>query len=195
MQPCNLGRVYSLTSLRIGLVLSRYKSGPLPKAFRVLPNLAIWPTLLNITQPEEWSPHSVMASTRIFISSLEPKEAQKYLSGVLLPRFRREVLENKKVPPQIYMAMKKAVFKPAAFFKGILFPLCNVGYRFGRRTAAEALLLTTIQSTTCTLREAVILGSVISKASIPVLHSAAAILKLCEMPYSGDFHIPHFNLL
>lgn len=41
------------------------------------------------------------------------------------------------------------------------------------------------QSGTCTLREAVIIGSVLSKTSIPVLHSAAALLKIAEMDYSG----------
>lgn len=35
------------------------------------------------------------------------------------------------------------------------------------------------------MREAIIVGSVISRCSIPVLHSAAAILKLAEMNYSG----------
>lgn len=41
------------------------------------------------------------------------------------------------------------------------------------------------QSGTCTLREAIIVGSVIARCSIPVLHSAAALLKLAEMSYSG----------
>ena len=42
-----------------------------------------------------------------------------------------------------------------------------------------------LQSGTCTLREAIIIGSIISKTSIPILHSAAAILKIAEMDYSG----------
>jgi essential nuclear protein 1 len=42
-----------------------------------------------------------------------------------------------------------------------------------------------IQSGTCTLKEAVIIASVLSKVSIPVLHSAAALLFLSEMPYTG----------
>ena len=61
------------------------------------------------------------------------------------------------------MSLKKALFKPAAFFKGVLLPLCESG--------------------DCTLREAVILSSVITRTSIPVLHSAAAMLKIAEMPY------------
>lgn len=63
------------------------------------------------------------------------------------------------------MALKKALFKPGAWFKGILIPLCESG--------------------TCTLREAIIVGSIITKCSIPVLHSSAAMLKIAEMEYSG----------
>jgi len=63
------------------------------------------------------------------------------------------------------MSLKKALFKPAAFFKGILLPMC--------------------ETRTCTLREAIIVGSLISKTSIPVLHSSAAMLKIAEMDYSG----------
>lgn len=37
----------------------------------------------------------------------------------------------------------------------------------------------------CTLREAIIFGSIISKTSIPVLHASACLLKICEMEYNG----------
>ena len=65
----------------------------------------------------------------------------------------------------MYEAIKKSIYKPAAFFKGILFPLCDGGG--------------------VTLKEAAIIGSVIAKVSIPVLHSAAALLRLAEMEYTG----------
>ena len=63
------------------------------------------------------------------------------------------------------MALKKSLYKPAAFFKGFLLPLCESG--------------------DCTLREAAIIGSVLVKVSVPVLHSAAALLKIAEMEYTG----------
>ena len=63
------------------------------------------------------------------------------------------------------MSLKKAFYKPSAFFKGILLPLCESG--------------------DCTLREANIVGSILAKVSIPVLHSSAALLKMAEMEYSG----------
>lgn len=49
----------------------------------------------------------------------------------------------------------------------------------------QGLLLPLCQSGSCTLREAVIVSSVINRVSIPVVHSAAALLRLAEMPYSG----------
>jgi essential nuclear protein 1 len=41
------------------------------------------------------------------------------------------------------------------------------------------------QSGDCTLREALIFGSVLGATAIPVLHAAACLLKICEMPYCG----------
>ena len=50
---------------------------------------------------------------------------------------------------------------------------------------AQGLILPLCQSGDCTLREAVIVTSVLQRASIPVLHSAAALLRLADMPYAG----------
>lgn len=91
--------------------------------------------------------------------------AQRFYSLVLLPRIRDDIAEYKRLNFHLYMALRKALFKPAAFFKGLLLPLC--------------------ESRTCTLREAIVIGSVLGKNSIPMLHSAAALLKIAEMEYSG----------
>lgn len=42
-----------------------------------------------------------------------------------------------------------------------------------------------LQSGTCTLREAIIVSSVLTKNSVPYLHACACMLKLAEMEYSG----------
>ncbi len=47
------------------------------------------------------------------------------------------------------------------------------------------VLLPLCESKNCSLREAIIIGSVLAKNSIPMLHSAAALLKLVEMEYTG----------
>ena len=152
---------------RCGQLLSRYKSGPLPKPFKILPTLPSWPDLLTITRPESWTPNAVFAATKIFISAT-PDVAQRYLNTVLLDRVKEDIYETKKLNLHLYNALKKALYKPAAFFKGFLFPLV-------------------IEN--CTLREANIISSVLVRISIPVLHSAAALLRLCEIAAERSTHI------
>ncbi|KAJ5152814.1 uncharacterized protein N7482_009292 [Penicillium canariense] len=145
---------------KVGMILSRYKSGPLPKPFKIIPTVPYWSTLLDITQPERWTANAVFAATRIFISS-QPAVAQEFISTVLLERVREEIHETKKLNVHTYNALRKALYKPACFFKGLLFPLVSSG--------------------TCSLREAHIISSVIARVSIPVLHSAAALLRMCDL--------------
>ncbi|NXX96764.1 BYST protein, partial [Centropus bengalensis] len=146
-------------------VLSKYRSGKLPKAFKIIPALSNWEQILYITEPEAWTAAAMYQATRIFSSNLKEKMAQRFYNLVLLPRVRDDIAEYKRLNFHLYMALKKALFKPAAWFKGILIPLCESG--------------------TCTLREAIIIGSILTKCSIPVLHSSAAMLKIAEMHYSG----------
>ncbi|PVU92465.1 hypothetical protein BB561_003822 [Smittium simulii] len=147
---------------KVGDLLSRYKSGPLPKAFKIIPSITNWEQVLYLTAPDNWTPHAICQATRIFISNMKPKHSQ---SLVVLDRVREDIEVNKKLNYHLYMALKKALYKPAAFFKGILFPL--------------------VESGNCTLREAVIISSVLAKVSVPVLHSAAALMHLATIDYSG----------
>lgn len=141
-------------------MLSRYKSGKLPKPFKIIPTLPMWEDLLALTRPENWSPNACYEATKIFVSS-KPYICQQFLQSVILDRVRDDIHETKKLNVHLYKALKKALYKPAAFFKGFLFPLVNAG--------------------TCTLREAHIISSVLVRVSIPVLHSAAALLRLTEI--------------
>ena len=86
----------------------------------------MWPTLVMITNPEAWTPHATYAATRIFASNLDPKQSQKFYKEILLEKVREEIGQTGKLSVQTYMALKKAIYKPAAFFKGLLFPLCEV---------------------------------------------------------------------
>ncbi|KAL9026202.1 MAG: hypothetical protein Q9196_005097 [Gyalolechia fulgens] len=154
--PAKVVEVYS----KIGLLLSRYKSGKLPKPFKIIPTLPQWQELLFITRPEAWTPNACYEATRIFASA-KPHISQQFLEMVILDRVREDIHETRKLNVHLYNALKKATYRPAAFFKGFLFPLVSSG--------------------TCTLREAHILSSVLAKISIPVLHSAAALLRLTEI--------------
>jgi essential nuclear protein 1 len=50
-----------------------------------------------------------------------------FLEGVLLDKVREDMRMNSgKLNVHLYEALKKGLYKPAAFFKGVLFPLCEV---------------------------------------------------------------------
>merc|ERR1719498_1346296 len=147
----------------VGKLLSTYRSGKLPKAFKIVPRLANWEEVLYATDPDGWTPAATSEATRLFASNLNHKMAQRFFNLVLLPAVQRDVKEHGKLNFHLYLALKRALYKPSAFFKGVLLPLCE-----GR----------------CSLREALIISSVLQKVSVPMLHSAVAILKLAEMPFS-----------
>lgn len=69
-------------------------------------------------------------ATRIFVSNLKDTMAQRFLNLVLLPRVRDDISYYHRLNYHLYQALCKALFKPAAFFKGILLPLCQVSLKF-----------------------------------------------------------------
>jgi essential nuclear protein 1 len=83
--------------------------------------------MLALTHPENWSPHACRAATKIFISNMKPAQAQLFLSVVLLDAIRGDIQENKKLNVHYFEALKKSLYKPGAFFKGIIFPMLDVG--------------------------------------------------------------------
>lgn len=149
----------------VGRFLSRYTSGKIPKAFKRIPSLDCWADVLQLTEPEHWSPNAVYQATRLFSSNMNTKNAERFYEAVLLPRVRNDIRQNKRLHFALYQSLKKSLYKPAAFNKGILLPLCR--------------------ERNCTLREAVIIGSIIQKVSIPFLHASVALVKLAEMEYCG----------
>ncbi|KAL5489456.1 hypothetical protein EMCRGX_G018549 [Ephydatia muelleri] len=124
-----------------------------------------WEEVLSLTKPENWAAAAMFQATKIFASNLSTSMAQNFYNLVLLPRIRDNIAEYKRLNFHLYMVLKKTLFKPAAFFKGILLPLCRSG--------------------SCSLREALIIASALAKTSVPMLHSGTAVLKIAEMEYSG----------
>jgi len=149
----------------VGKLLQNYRSGKIPKAFKVLPQFRNWEQLLHLTNPDKWSAAAMYQATRIFTSSLKERMAQRFFNLVLLPRVRDDIDTYNQLNFHLYQALRKSLFKPGAFFKGMLLPLC--------------------EERNCTLKEAVVFASILAKNSIPVLHSCAAMIKIAEMEYSG----------
>eukprot|EP00397_Hematodinium_sp_SG-2012_P046084 GEMP01051956.1.p1 GENE.GEMP01051956.1~~GEMP01051956.1.p1 ORF type:complete len:297 (+),score=36.44 GEMP01051956.1:354-1244(+) len=153
----------------LGKWLKNYKSGQIPKAFKIIPNLANWEEVLYLTSPLDWSPAACREAVKIFASNFNAKMAQRFYNLVVLPAVRQNISTYKKLNFHYYESLKKAFFKPAAFFKGILLPLA---------------------SDNCTLREAAVVGSILTRISIPVLHGAAALVRLANLePWYGTTSI------
>jgi len=150
----------------VGEVLEHYKSGKVPKAFKIIPSLKDWERVVLLTRPDAWSPAAVFVGTRLFVSALKPRGAERFLRNVLLPHVLEDIAANKRLNFHLYQALKKSVYKPEAFNKGILFPLVDA-------------------SSATTLREATIVASALARVSLPMLHAAAALVHVAGLPYSG----------
>ena len=81
---------------------------------------------LNFLAPDKWSAAGMYQATKIFTSNWNTSMLQKFIKLVLLPRIRDDISYYKRLNYHLFQAMAKLIFKPEAFFKGILFPLCEV---------------------------------------------------------------------
>jgi essential nuclear protein 1 len=85
--------------------------GVLPEAISVLLQV------LYLTNPEGWSPHATYQATRLFVSNLNARMAQRFISLVLLPHVRQDIQEHRRLHFALFQALKKAAYKPDAFYK------------------------------------------------------------------------------
>lgn len=150
----------------VAKVLAKYRSGTMPKAFKIIPTLTNWEQILQFTCPDNWTAASMYEATKLFSSNLKDDMAQRFFNIILLPRLRDDITEYKKLNFHMYNALKRALYKPGAFYRGIILPLCE-------------------ESAEVSLREAVIVSSILKKSHVPLLHSAATMLKIAEMPYTN----------
>ncbi|OBA14788.1 uncharacterized protein OGAPODRAFT_101242 [Ogataea polymorpha] len=150
---------------KVGQSLHVWRHGKLPKLFKVLPSIKNWEDLIFVTNPEAWTPQVTYEATRLFVSNLTASKAERFVNLVLYPKVRQDIEESEehKLNYHLYRSLKKSLYKPAAFFRGFLFPLIEDG---------------------CTTREAMIVGSILTKCSIPVQHSAVALSWLLQKDFN-----------
>ena len=110
----------------IAKLLSTYRSGQLVRAFRVIPNLQQWEEVLRLTRPEEWTLQAWLQATRCLTSGLDVFRSKIFFEKFLLVAVLKDIKKNKRLSYHLYHAVKKAIYKPAAFFKGLIFPLLFV---------------------------------------------------------------------
>jgi essential nuclear protein 1 len=142
----------------VGEVLRTYTSGKLPKAFNILSSTEDWEDLVNITEPYNWTPQA-MYNAVIQFSSADSTIGTTFFEKYLVPAIKGDIKKNKKLNIHYYNCLKRALFKPSAFFKGIILPM----------------------SKSLSGKEASIIGSILRKCSIPNNHASAAIVKLSQL--------------
>jgi hypothetical protein len=78
--------------------------------------------MLGMFCPQESFQNGVLicsyAATRIFVSA-KPLVVQRFVEMVILDRVREDIHENKKLNVHLFSCLKKSLYKPAGFFKGI----------------------------------------------------------------------------
>ncbi|XP_022014831.1 bystin-like [Helianthus annuus] len=113
-QPQPQHRQVAALLKNVGEIFKKYTSGKLPLAFKSIPAKQHWEELLYLTEPEKWSPNAMYQATRILASNMSSKKVEQFYKFVLLPRIRQDIRKNKKLHFELYQALKKAVYKPAA---------------------------------------------------------------------------------
>ncbi|KAF0991022.1 hypothetical protein HZS_6921 [Henneguya salminicola] len=144
--------------------MSKYRSGPIPKAVKIIPIISYWIDCLTLMEPSGWTAAALDKITKYFVSSGKPIVCEEYFNKILYPRIRDDISEFGRLNHHIFNALCRATHKPAQFFKGIIFPLCL--------------------SQNTSIREAVIISSVLSRCSFPAIHAAVALAKLSSFSYS-----------
>ena len=168
--------------LKVGELLSKYRDGKVPDCFSVLPRVAHWESLVQLTSPEKWTPHAFFKTTRLFVASPESKQTLYYFKYYLLPRVLSEIARTGKLNYHLFQSLKKGLYRPALWFRGILFPFLKGNYRedfaLGKRPEINSFSLGT-------LKQAQIIAAVLMKTSLPNLHASAALLKILSLEYTG----------
>jgi hypothetical protein len=78
-------------------------------------------------------------ATKMFVSNLNARLAQRFLALVLLPAVRRDIADNRRLHFALFQALRKATYKPGAFYKASTAlgrRAAGAGWRPVRRAAA-----------------------------------------------------------
>ncbi|KAJ1967818.1 snoRNA-binding rRNA-processing protein, partial [Dispira parvispora] len=76
---------------KVGVILSRYKSGMLPKAFKIIPTIPQWEEMIHLTRPDEWTANATYEAIKLFVPSMSPKKVAKILEFILLDKVREDI--------------------------------------------------------------------------------------------------------
>ena len=167
---------------KVGQMLSKYRNGKLPECFSILPRVAHWENLIKITRPDNWTVHAFFKATKTFVASPESKHTLHFFKYYLLPKCLQNISQYGKLNYHLFQSLRKAIYRPSLWFRGILFPFLkgqfNSEFKTGVRSSSKSPSLGTI-------KQSQILAAVLMKCSVPNVHASAAFLKILELKYNG----------
>jgi essential nuclear protein 1 len=56
-------------------MFTKYRSGKVPKAFKIIPQLVQWKEVIEMTRPDLWTSHAMLQAVVIFASNFDPVRA------------------------------------------------------------------------------------------------------------------------
>ncbi|KAL4214110.1 Bystin-domain-containing protein [Rhizopus microsporus] len=144
---------------RLGVFLSRYKIGRLPRSFKIMPMLKNWEEVIYLTQPDNWTPQAMYEASKLFMSH-NTAQMQNFISYVLFPYTRRRIANNNNYHLEypVFLALQTALLNARIFTLGYLKPLCESG----ECTAMEASVIGCIMALHTKLKPVPILWSLMS---------------------------------
>ena len=81
--------------------------------------------MLGLTQPQNWTPHAVHQATRLFVSNLNARMAQRFLALVVLPHVRNDIEDNKRLHFALFQSLKEGHLQARRFLQGGLGQHCE----------------------------------------------------------------------
>ncbi|ORE10651.1 Bystin-domain-containing protein [Rhizopus microsporus var. microsporus] len=144
---------------RLGMFLSRYKIGKLPRSFKIMPMLKNWEEVIYLTQPDHWTPQAMYEASKLFMSH-NTVQMQNFISYVLFPYTRQRITNNSNYHLEypVFLALQTALLNARIFTLGYLKPLCESG----ECTAMEASVIGCIMALHTKLKPVPILWSLMS---------------------------------
>ncbi|KRX98029.1 Sodium-dependent acetylcholine transporter, partial [Trichinella pseudospiralis] len=90
---------------KVGKVLSIYRSGSIPKAFKIIPRLPNWEQVLYLTEPDRWTAAAMYQATRLFSSNMSATAGMLCLAekeySLAVSYFLKVLMEKKYTLPYI----------------------------------------------------------------------------------------------
>lgn len=108
-------------------LLRIYQVGKLPKAMNILASQTVagWQELIEVTQPNNWTPAALKAVTNLFVNTASDGKCRKFFHDVLLEQVRRLLEGEKKVHRNVWDALIAASRRPKPFVYAILLPMAE----------------------------------------------------------------------